>query len=294
MNYTLKNEFYAATVSSLGAEMISLKGRDGRELLWQNNLGEGWANHAPLLFPFAGRLKDNEFIYGGRAYPMKIHGFADASEFSLESKTETEITLSLSSSEETRELFPFDFLFTATYTLDGESVRLTVKVENTGKKSLPYVFGWHPGFLLPSEDGQDIEDYAVKFKDKAEIVWAHGKGGILAERHFTPYPVSNSEYRLCENEIYENDTMIFLEAGNEVTLKADGHPYELNMSWSENLPVLCIWKIPRNEAKFICIEPWTHLSARGERSNYLDERPMHRLESGKADTYEYTLKFKQD
>ena len=58
MNYTLKNELYEMTVSTLGAEMVSLKSKSGRELLWQNTLGEGWSNHAPLLFPFCGRLKD--------------------------------------------------------------------------------------------------------------------------------------------------------------------------------------------------------------------------------------------
>jgi hypothetical protein len=53
MNYTLKNDFYEITVSTLGAEMLCIKSASGKELLWQNNLGEGWSNHAPCSSPSA-------------------------------------------------------------------------------------------------------------------------------------------------------------------------------------------------------------------------------------------------
>ena len=291
MNYILKNEFYTVTVSSVGAEIISIKSIDGKELLWQNNLGEGWADHAPILFPFAGRLKNGEYFYKGNAYKMQIHGFARQSEYTLKSASDKKLVLKLKSSEQTRKIYPFDFSLTVIYKLVGKKIKLLVNVENTGAETLPYAFGWHPGFILPTDNGQDIEDYSVKFKDKKLLTRALTVGTMDDERLFEPYPVSNSEYKFSEKEIYEADTMIFLEAGNEVTLKADGHPYELNMSWSENLPVLCLWKIAKSEAKFICIEPWTHLVARGERSNYLEERPMNRLAPGEADNYEYSIEF---
>ena len=291
MNYTLKNEFYEATVSSLGAELVSLKNKDGRELLWHNPDTVGWQRHAPLLFPFCGRLKDSEFIYNGKAYPMTIHGFASTTEFNLIKSSDTEVILSMRSTEQTREIFPFDFLFTAAYTLDGDKLDLKVTIENTGKDTLPYVFGWHPGFNLPTEDGQDINDYRVKFKDKSEVKRVLFTGDLSIPSTVVDYPLSDGEYRLSEEEIYKVDTMVFKEVGTGVKLYAEGHPFSLDMSWTDNLPVLCIWKMPKSEAKYICLEPWTHPTARGERSNDIGVRPMIRLDGGASESYSYSLKF---
>ena len=293
MEFIIKNAFYEATVSTYGAELISLKNADGRELLWQNNLGEGWNNHAPLLFPFCGRLKDKEFIKDGKAYPMKIHGFANVSEFDVSEKSDESVTLTLSANEETRAIFPYGFKLSAVYTLSGDKLTLKVTVENTGDEILPFVFGWHPGFNLPTEDGQDINDYAVKFmSERSELSRAVFTSDLTVPGRFEPYPIENSEYKLCEDEIYARDTMVFRDTGSDVKLYAKGHPFELNMSWSDNLPVLCIWKMPKNDAKYICIEPWTHSTARGERSNDIDVRPMIRLGCGESEDFKYSLQFK--
>lgn len=291
MNYTIKNEFYEAEISSVGAELVSLKSKDGKELIWNNPFEDGWKSHAPLLFPFCGRLKDSEFIYKGKAYPMGIHGFISKVEFSLESSSADSIILSFKSDEKTRAIYPFDFSFAAAYTLSGDGLSLKVTVENTGKEELPYNFGWHPGFNLPDGDGQDIDDYIISFNGKKEIKRVLFEKDLTVPSKVVPYPLKNGEYKLSEEEIYKVDTMVFCEKGNGVRLYAEGYPYALDMSWSENLEVLCIWKTPRSDMKFICLEPWTHATPRGERANEIECRPMIRLESGKSESYEYNLKF---
>lgn len=291
MNYILKNDYYEATFLSLGAEMISLKNAEGRELLWQNTTGQGWSGHAPILFPLCGGIKDKKAIYKGISYPLSQHGFARRSEFSLKEMSENKIVFELTANELTKALYPFDFKFTVTYTLDGDTLTLGATVENTGNDILPYSFGWHPGFALPTEKGQDIEDYAVRFDNRKEVTWVRFYDDFDKPNDYLPYPTPNSEYRLCEEEIYKNDTMIFLGAGNSAALAADGYPYELKITWTKNIPVLCLWKSPNHEAKFICIEPWTHDTIRGERSNDLEEREAHRLNPGEKEDFEYTLKF---
>ncbi len=292
MNYVLKNEYYTLTFAARGAEMISLKNAAGRELLWQNNTGKGWSDHAPILFPLCGGIKNSEAIYKGVSYPMKQHGFAPRSEFRPVEVTESKIVFELTENEETLAQYPFNFKLTVAYELLGDKISLAATVENTGAEVLPYSFGWHPGFMLPCEDGQDIEDYAVKFDNKKEVTWVHFYSDFDRPNDYIPYPTPKSEYKLCEEEIYKNDTMIFLGAGNKVTLKADGHPYELSLSWTENIPVLCLWKSASHDYKFICIEPWTHDTIRGERSNHLEEREAHRLNPGEKEDFEYTLSFK--
>ena len=149
MNYTLKNKYYEATFSSRGAEMISLKNSSGRELLWQNTFGKGWSDHAPILFPLCGNIKDKKAIYKGKDYPIKQHGFALRSEFSLTEISDEKIIFELSANEETKAQYPFDFHLTVTYTLTEDVLTFETTVMNTGDEVLPYSFGWHPGFFLP-------------------------------------------------------------------------------------------------------------------------------------------------
>lgn len=289
MTYVLKNKFYEITFSSVGAEMISIKSADGRELLWQCNENSVWKDHAPLLFPFCGRLKDKIYYYKDKSYPMTIHGFARSCEFELSEKSDTDIVFILKSNESTREIYPFDFAITAAYTLSEDEITFKATVENTGNEELIYSFGWHPGFNLPTDRGQDITDYSVKFKDKKELIRVKSYQDYTIPSDLIPYTVENSEYRFCESELY--DTVVLREAGHEVRLTADGYPFTLDMSWSENLPLLCIWKSGDHEEKFVCIEPWSHGAARGERSNELEYRPMYRLASGECETFKYSLKF---
>ena len=292
MNYTLKNKYYEATFSSRGAEMISLKNSSGRELLWQNTFGKGWSDHAPILFPLCGNIKDKKAIYKGKDYPIKQHGFALRSEFSLTEISDEKIIFELSANEETKAQYPFDFHLTVTYTLTEDVLTFETTVMNTGDEVLPYSFGWHPGFFLPTENGQDIEDYAVKFDNKKELTWVRFYDNFDTPNDYIPYKIENSEYKLCEEEIYKHDTMIFLGAGTKATLVSDGHPFSLDITWSENIPVLCLWKAANHDLKFICIEPWTHDTIRGVMSNHLEEREAHRLAPGEKEDFKYTLKFK--
>ncbi len=292
MNYILKNEFCEATFSSRGAEMISFKSADGRDILWQNKTGKGWLDHAPILFPLCGNIKDKKAIYKGVEYPLMQHGFALRSEFEMLEKSDDKIVFRLASSEATKAQYPFDFILTVTYELCDNLVKLSATVENTGDDILPYSFGWHPGFSLPCEDGQDIEDYAIKLDNKTELTWVHFYNDFDKANDYLPYPIKNSEYKLCEKEIYENDTMVFHGAGQSAVLTADGSPFSLTVTWTENIPVLCLWKSANHDYKFICIEPWTHDTIRGERSNLWEEREAHRLNPGEKEDFVYTVSFK--
>ena len=289
MNYILKNEFYEATVSDHGAEMISLKNADGREILWQNTFGKGWSSHAPVLFPLCGNIKDKKAIYKGVDYPIMQHGFALRSDFTLTEKSDEKIVLTLTENEETLAQYPFSFRLTVTYALEGDKLTFKAEVLNTGDEILPYSFGWHPGFFLPTDKGQDIEDYAVKLDEKSEVTWVHFYNDFDKANDYIPYPLKNSEYKLCEKEIYENDTMVFRNAGSSAILTAEGHPFKLTLSWTDNIPVLCLWKSANHDHKFLCIEPWTHDTIRGERSNHWEERDAHRLNPGEKEDFLYTL-----
>ena len=73
MQATIQNEFLSLTVDTHGAEAVSLKNAAGEELLWQADPAV-WKRHAPILFPWTGKLKDGSFTHGGKTYKGGQHG----------------------------------------------------------------------------------------------------------------------------------------------------------------------------------------------------------------------------
>ena len=57
----------AVEVSSLGAEMQSLKTSDGRSWLWHGDPAF-WGGRSPILFPIVGKAPGNEVLIDGRPF----------------------------------------------------------------------------------------------------------------------------------------------------------------------------------------------------------------------------------
>lgn len=289
-NCTIKNEYYTITVSTKGAELISVKNSDGFEYIWQQSEPDLWDGHAPVLFPVCGRLLGQKYTYKGKEYLMDLHGFAKDFEFAVASKEGSHITMTLSSNSETKKIYPFDFSLIANYELRGKDIIFSTTITNKSGEPMPYMFGWHPGFTLPCEDGVDIESYKLSLGVE-KLNWIPLQNGPFACPESKEYSIPDGEYRLCEEEIYKNDTMIFTGHKNNLVMSCDGSSYKLCLEWSDNMPYLCIWKDEFNKAKFICLEPWSALPADGVTPENFDERKMQRLPVGKSEVYTIKLSF---
>lgn len=114
MEFCLNNEKLCVRVSSLGAELRSVRGADGTEYLWQGD-ERFWRGRATNIFPYVGRLTEDSYLWRGARYKMGRHGFARGSEFTAEAATDTRLVLSLRAGEATRESYPFDFKFSLIY-----------------------------------------------------------------------------------------------------------------------------------------------------------------------------------
>ena len=97
-----------------GAEAVSLKNAAGQEMLWQADPAV-WKRHAPILFPWTGKLTGGAFTHKGKTYPGGQHGFARDVEHTLLCAEGDTIRLELRSDEKSKaERFPFDFVLTST------------------------------------------------------------------------------------------------------------------------------------------------------------------------------------
>src|ERR1700760_1513492 len=115
-NHTLASGGISAIIKAEGAELCSLKNKDGLELLWQ--AGPAWPRHSPNLFPIVGKLRNDELKHRGKIYPMNQHGFARDMTFTWRERGTTSCTLDLPDDATSRARFPFGFHLTIAYAVD--------------------------------------------------------------------------------------------------------------------------------------------------------------------------------
>ena len=108
---TLENEQLKLSVSDWGAELCSIYDKKAsREVVWTAE-PKFWNRHAPVLFPFVGKVTGGFYTYEGQKYPMGQHGFARDREFVFMEQDETGIRHRLVSYEKIHKVYPFDFEF---------------------------------------------------------------------------------------------------------------------------------------------------------------------------------------
>lgn len=287
MIHTLKNNKIEVKINTIGAELTSVTSSAGYEYIWQ---GKEWKKHAPVLFPICGALLDGKYVYRGREYSLEKHGFAKLYEFEPIAQSDTSLTLTLSSNENTLSVYPFDFTLTAKYEIKESSLIATYTVTNRGGQIMPYMFGWHPAFTLGGN--RDIGSFYVTFDGKKQLSRHTLQNGPFINPFYESYPLKNERYYLNEEEIYANDTMIFKDVPSCVRLAGGYQKRSVTLSYSSNLPYLCIWKYPSSDARYICLEPWSDIPSDGTTPENFLSRTMSRLNPSESEDYVYTVTFK--
>lgn len=288
MIFTLEDNFVKVNVSSVGAEVVSVK-RGDCEYMWQGN-PEFWSGQAPLLFPICGRLFGGTYTYEGREYSMNIHGFARKSEFTVKEFDGGHIVLSLSQSEATLECYPFDFELTVTYTLTENKLSSAVSIRNTGDKILPAAFGAHPGFNVPLDSG-NFEDWYLEFSEDCtpgELVLSETCFNTGKKR---AYELENSRILPLKHSLFDVDAVFFDKVAPSVTLKSALSKRYVTLEYPD-MPYLGIWHKPQSTAPYVCIEPWFGLPAYdGERDDIMKKSDMLHVLPTKEKTFTYSMIF---
>ena len=157
MNRVLENNNLKVTISDAGAELISVwdKSRNA-ERIWRGDSAV-WGRHAPILFPFVGKVAGGKYSYRGREYKMTSHGFARDRQFELVSEDGGSVTHVLRWNEESLTVYPFKFALYVKHSLenaDSRSVKVEWRVVNEaveGGEDMLYGIGGHPAFTFPRD-----------------------------------------------------------------------------------------------------------------------------------------------
>ncbi|MBQ7924356.1 MAG: hypothetical protein IJ329_03520 [Clostridia bacterium] len=247
MNYAIKNGQTSVTITDLGAELISVI-VDGKERLWQNPTGE-WAGHAPLLFPVCGHFG---VTVDGKEYPIKAHGFAKRETFLLKESGEDFLTFSLSANEETKKVYPFDFIFNVTYRIQENTLIIEYDVKNPSEKPLYFACGGHESFALDT----NVDGYEIEFEKEEKLVhYYHDNGGYLSGE--TANYGNGKPLPLPIDFLQNGATLIFKDIlSRKVNLVRKGGKAIASVTF-DGFSNLLLWR--SENAKYICIEPWTNV-----------------------------------
>jgi galactose mutarotase-like enzyme len=262
----IKSDALRLEISARGAEIQALSTSDGTEWMW-NGDAHWWTGRSPILFPIVGKAPDDKIVIEGKTFDMVQHGFARRSMFSLADETASTCRYELAASDATRSQFPFEFLLSVTYALDGTKLSVSAEVQNRDTRPMPFGFGFHPAFLWPLP-GAAGRPHMITLDNGAEPPLVRLAQGLV-DPHPLPSPFLSGQL-VVDQALFRADAMIFPEgAGQGLTYGATDGP-RLTFAF-DNLPNLALWQKPG--APFICIEPWHGTAAELGGTDDLMDRP---------------------
>ena len=255
MTVTLKNDYLTVKINEKGAELSSVKANDGIEYIWQAAPAV-WGRHAPVLFPFVGRLKDDQFQVEDQTYPMGQHGFARDMDFEAVEQDDQHVIMELNSDTETLQKFPFEFKLRLHFTLkDHELIEHYEVVNPDSKKDLllkaPYTDPKNP----------------IKFDATTPLDLTHA--------------------------LFKDDAIILDLKGEQITLMTENEVNNHGIAFTvANAPYLGIWSPYPATANFVCLEPWWGIADTVDFNGELkDKLGVNRLAAQETFNQEFSMSF---
>lgn len=223
--------------------MITGFGVQGEELFFLNKktLYDEKANVRggnPILFPISGQLENGEYEWEGVTYRMKNHGVARNHPWEVietqASEQDASITIRLTSNQETKIEYPFDFEVLFTYRVTENQVMIDQEYKNESTSPMPIYAGFHPYFKT-SEKNLTYKSDATKYYDMND-------GQI---REFTG-----------SLDLSDKKEALFLLDANKKEIAFDLPELQktVEMKYGEEFKYVVVWT--EKGADFVCVEPW--------------------------------------
>lgn len=272
MEIVIENEILRVAVSTHGAELTGVTHKPtGAQLLWQADPAV-WPRHAPILFPYAGRLKNGRYTHKGVTYEGGQHGFARDLEHTLVDKGPDWVTLRLEANALTMPKFPFAFALESTYRLEGAAVVHQITVHNDSDEAMPFGFGYHPAFLCPFDGDHKTEDYVLRFSSpETPTVIETGADDGLVTGNKRVYFEAGTQIPLTDT-LFAHDSICFSGlCSDTLSVEEQGTGRGVDVAIA-GFPYVLIWSAP-GPLHFVCIEPWHSLPDTRDASGAWSEKP---------------------
>lgn len=242
----IQNEHILVEAEQRGAQLMRIYSVEhDHEYLWIND-PDVWGWRSPLLFPVIGELKDGKYLYDGKTYLMKRHGFLRDATFEARNEG-SEMVFSRSFDESHLLNYPFKWNLEVRYQLEGKSLSVKYHVKNIGKVAMPFSIGGHPAF-----SANPVDRHFLVF-EKQETVFSDSldRNGLRTGVQRTG--IINGKIDLT-NESFNDDALVFSDLRSEYCELHSTDSSRGIRFWFGEFPYLGIWSKPG--APFVCIEPW--------------------------------------
>jgi len=283
MRYILENESIKVEFESFGAEIKSLvKKATGQEYMWGADPAY-WGKTAPFLFPFIGKLVQEEYTYEGKVYPADKHGFGQRVDYEVVVQEADRIVFRTTDSAETYAKYPFRFVLDIEYVLGEDSVQENWYVKNTGDNAMYFSIGGHAAFACPLSGagriGQKVKLYGAEHKTLIFSLRINEKG-LLTDELLT-LDVEDGMITI-DAHTFEADALVFDGEGVTAAGLCDENGREY-VRVECDAPVWGVWSVPNNNANYVCLEPWYGICDYEGFEGEISERPYTNVvESGET------------
>nr|WP_263324525.1 aldose epimerase [Neobacillus sp. Marseille-Q6967] len=217
-------------------------GVDGEELFYLNeetfyDKSKNVRGGNPILFPISGQLTNKTYEWEGKTYTMTNHGFArDAAWEVVDSRTDhcASLTMKLTSNEQTKDSYPFDFEVLYTYALENGRLTIHQEYHNLSEEKMPIYAGFHPYFKT-TEKNLAYETDATQYYD-------YNDGEV---KEFT------GKIDLADLK----ESVVLLDAQKpSIAFKVPGLKKRIKLSYGEAFKYVVLWTEKGKD--FVCVEPW--------------------------------------
>jgi galactose mutarotase-like enzyme len=192
----------------------------------------------PILFPICGNLPNNSYTHDGQFYSLKQHGFARDLPWQVVSQSveaAASLTISLSSSDITREVYPFNFEVIFTYILKGNRLSIQQKFINLSDEPMPFSVGFHPYFAVDDKSTLNMEIPGVEYCDKAGNTCPFDGSFDYSQEEID---IAFKRLNACSSTVVDQ-----------------GRQLRLAMEWDKCFSTLVFWTL--KDKDFYCLEPWS-------------------------------------
>ncbi|MEJ8734226.1 aldose 1-epimerase family protein [Mediterraneibacter sp. ICN-202921] len=284
----LENERLCVEIAERGAEVVRIYDKKKeQDILWDGK-PEFWKRHSPILFPNVGKTWNNKVLFDGNQYPSSQHGFARDNDFLCVRAEEKAAVWLLRSSEETKEVYPFEFELYIMYKLEKNRLYVKWEVKNHSGESMYFTIGGHPAFWC-AKGMESRNDCYLKFpgKDRLEYIGVDLKTGTALPETKRSLELKDGYCKLSD-ELFELDTMIF--DGGQIEeawiCHLDGTPFA--GVECKDFPNFGIWSV--KDSPFVCLEPWAGRCDNHGFEKDVSEKPgINRVEPGGSFQKEYAI-----
>ncbi len=292
MKYIIKNGKLEITLASLGAEITSIKDKNGNEYLWQGD-EKFWAGQAPNLFPYIGRMENGKYSYKGKEYEMPKHGFLRKTELEVVEKSDTFIKFFMTDTDATREIYPFEFKIEISYNLVANRLETIYKVSNRGENVMYFGVGGHPAFNVPfAGDTAKFDDYSLTFSKECKPKQVMLSKECFCTTERKEFPLIDDTKLQLHARLFDNDAVILQEMDRTVVLTSPSTDKEVIVSFPD-FGYIGFWNSAQDTTPFVCIEPWTTLPAtENVKTDFEKQSDLQKLQKWEEKEFKFCIKIR--